>query len=138
MLYFLLIKKTRSFSDFVGIFSSSVCIVHCVATPLLITIGANFLTYSWLKYVFIIIAFLAIYKATIESSFFKITLLLWASFWVLLFSLFFEKVYPVFKYSGSISSLVIIAGHVLNIRYCKKCSENDSSFLTEKTFENVD
>ena len=112
-----LIKQTKNSSDFVGIISSSICAVHCIATPMLIAIGANFLSSSWLKFVFVIIAFLAIYRATIHSPFLKISLMLWVSFWIFLFSLFLEKTYPMLEYSGLIASAGIVTGHVMNIRY---------------------
>jgi hypothetical protein len=127
MSFFSSFSKAGKLSDLTGILSSSACLVHCLATPLLIAAGANFLTHSWVEYVFIGIAFLAIYHATKHSSSLRIAALLWLSFLVLAISLLLEEAYPAFEYCGYLSAAGIIAGHILNIRHCARCAGKETA-----------
>ena len=49
--------KKYNFADLIGIVSASICLVHCLATPLLIVFGAAFITNPAFKYLFLIISF---------------------------------------------------------------------------------
>ena len=116
-------------ADTVGILNSSLCIIHCVATPLLLSFGSGFLSNPFLEYLFLIIAFISIYKTTNAVTNRKIVMLLWVAFWGFLFSTLFEDEYSWLQYSSYFFALLIIIGHILNIRHCKKCSvktENES------------
>lgn len=109
-------------ADIVGILSSSICLVHCIATPLLITFGAGLLTNPFIKYLFLIISFVSIFKPTKKITHTKIALLLWISFWGFLFSTLFQEEYNWLHYSGYFFAILIIIGHILNIKHCKQCS----------------
>lgn len=110
-------------ADFIGIISSTLCLMHCIATPLLIAFGAGFITNPFFKYLFLIISFLSIFKATENITSKKISLLLWISFWGFLFSTLFQEEYEWLHYSGYLFAILIIIGHVLNIKQCRECSE---------------
>jgi hypothetical protein len=110
-------------ADLIGILSSSICLVHCVATPLLIAFGAGFITNPFFKYLFLIISFVSIFKATENITSKKISLLLWISFWGFLFSTLFQEEYEWLHYSGYVFAILIIIGHILNIKHCRECSK---------------
>ena len=110
-------------ADLIGILSSSICLVHCVATPLLIAFRAGFITNPLFKYLFLIISFVSIFKATENITSKKISLLLWISFWGFLFSTLFQEEYEWFHYSGYSFAILIIIGHILNIKHCRECSK---------------
>ena len=110
-------------ADLIGILSSSICLVHCVATPLLIAFGAGFITNPFFKYLFLIISFGSIFKATENITSKKISLLLWISFWGFLFSTLFQEEYEWLHYSGYLFAILIIIGHILNIKHCRECSK---------------
>lgn len=110
-------------ADLIGILSSSICLVHCIATPLLITFGAGFISNPIFKYLFLIISFVSIFKATVNLTNKKIALLLWISFWGFLFSALFQEEYHWLHYTGYFFSVIIIIGHILNINYCRTCSK---------------
>jgi hypothetical protein len=110
-------------ADLIGILSSSICLVHCVATPLLIAFGAGFITNPFFKYLFLIISFVSIFKATENITSKKISLLLWISFWGFLFSTLFQEEYEWLHYSGYLFAILIIIGHILNIKHCRECSK---------------
>jgi hypothetical protein len=110
-------------ADLIGILSSSICLVHCVATPLLIAFGAGFITNPFFKYLFLIISFVSIFKATENITSTNISLLLWISFWGFLFSTLFQEEYEWLHYSGYLFAILIIIGHILNIKHCRECSK---------------
>ena len=114
-------------ADLIGILSSSICLVHCVATPLLIVFGAGFITNPFFKYLFLIISFVSIFKATENITSKKISLLLWISFWGFLFSTLFQEECEWLHYPGYFFSILIITGHILNINYCKKCTNHNEN-----------
>lgn len=114
-------------ADLIGILSSSICLVHCVATPLLLAFGASFITNPIFKYLFLIISFVSIFKATENITSKKISLLLWISFWGFLFSTLFQEEYEWLHYSGYLFAILIIIGHILNIKHCRECSKQNEN-----------
>jgi hypothetical protein len=114
-------------ADIIGILSASICLVHCIATPLLIAFGAGFITNLFFKYLFLIISFVSIFKATENITSKKISLLLWISFWGFLFSTLFQEEYEWLHYSGYVFAILIIIGHILNIRHCRECSKQNEN-----------
>ena len=108
-------------ADLIGILSSSICLVHCIATPLLIAFGVGFLTNPFFKYLFLIISFISIFKATVKITHTKIAFLLWVSFVGFLFSTLFQEKYHWLHYSGYFFALLIIIGHLINIKHCNDC-----------------
>jgi hypothetical protein len=110
-------------ADLIGILSSSICLLHCLATPLLIAFGAGFITNPFFKYLFLIISFVSIFKATENITSKKTSLLLWISFWGFLFSTLFQEEYEWLHYSGYLFAILIIIGHILNIKHCRECSK---------------
>jgi len=121
-----MIKVTKiNKADIIGIISSSICLVHCIATPLLMAFGASFLTIPFFKYLFLVISFVSIFKATEKITHTKIALLLRISFWGFLFSNLFQEEYHWLHFSGYFFATLIIIGHILNIKHCKECSQKD-------------
>jgi len=109
-------------ADIIGILSSSICLVHCIATPILIVCTDSCCENPVLKCLFIVISFISIFKATEKITHTKIALLLWISFLGFLFSTLFQEEYNLLHYSGYFFAILIIIGHILNIKYCKQCS----------------
>jgi len=114
-------------ADLIGILSSSICLVHCLATPLLLAFGASFITNPFFKYLFLIISFVSIFKANENITSKKISPLLWVSFWGFLFSTLFHEEYDWLHYSGYLFAILIIIGHILNIKHCRECSKQNEN-----------
>ncbi len=110
-------------ADIIGILSSSICLVHCIATPFLIIYGIGFMTNPIFKYLFLILSFVSIFKATENVQHTKIAALLWVSFWGFLFSNLFHEEYHWLDYFEYLFAGLIIIGHILNIKYCKQCPQ---------------
>ncbi len=109
--------------DFIGVGASSICLVHCLATPLLISLGATFIAGPAITYLFIIVSFFAIFKATEDTRSIRIALFLWVSFWGFLFSALFHDEYHWLRYAMYLFSVLIIVGHILNMRHCRFCEK---------------
>ena len=79
-------------SDNIGAIASTLCLLHCIATPLIFIVQAGSLSCcgsppSWWKLIdvlFVIISFFAIYNSTLTSSSKIIKVSLWF-FWFFLF-----------------------------------------------------
>lgn len=113
--------KKYNIADFVGITSSIICLVHCIATPLLIAFGVGFMTNPFFKYLFLVISFVSIFKSTEYTTNMKNALFFWISFFGFLFSTLFQENYHWLHYVGYFFAILIITGHILNIKHCRKC-----------------
>lgn len=112
----------RSWSDVVGIISAIACMIHCLAAPLLMALGAGFLAYPPLQFLFLAVAFAAICRTIRQGVQRVVGMLLWISFGILVVSILLEESYPILEYSGYLASLGMIIGHIWNIRHCSRCS----------------
>ena len=60
-------------ADSISILTSGICLIHCLATPLLLVVGyGSFIEQEGSKYIFVIISFLSIFYAVKDSSSLKI------------------------------------------------------------------
>lgn len=109
-------------SDLTGVLSTSFCLVHCIAAPVLVASGFYFLEAEWLKYVFIVTSFLSIYFSLKEQPQIRVAVFLWLVFFVFLFSMMFENKYPFLEYTGWGASVSIIIGHIWNFQTCRRCN----------------
>ncbi|MEP3836917.1 MAG: MerC domain-containing protein [Algibacter sp.] len=132
----ILIKKK---SDILGTLSSTLCLVHCVATPFIFLAQASSTTCcdtppNWWKlmdYVFLSISFLAIYWSTKTTSIKWIKPVLWIN-WVILAGIILnEKVEALHLPEALIyiPSIALVALHLYNRKYChcntNKCCVNE-------------
>lgn len=117
----------RTFSDYLGISSATVCLIHCLAAPVLMSMGISvhehegqahgwgiLLSHSW-DFLFLGIGLIAVIFSSrhMENNIRKI--LLWSSFGFLTAAILFEHVGPMFQYLTYISSLALILMHSTNI-----------------------
>ena len=115
--------------DFFGAVASSLCMVHCLATPLLfipnlhISRGYETIPFWWkeLDFIFLAISFIAIYRSTKTTSknFMKYTL--WIG-WIVLFFLILNEKIAWLRISGILNYIAAISlssFHIYNLRYCQ-------------------
>jgi hypothetical protein len=108
-------------SDWLGIVSASLCVVHCLFTPFLIFIATNFSWWHEVSYLFLIISFFAAYEASKDTES-KVALgIIWSSFFLLTVCILFEDEFHILHKISYLASLGLIIGHIYNLRYCKKC-----------------
>ncbi len=113
--------KKHNLADITGIISSFACVIHCMLTPLFIAFEMSFVTQPIFTYLFLLLSFFAILKTTKNNSNRKINSILWFSFIAFSLCTLFEDVYEWLEYVGYFFALLIIVGHILNIRFCQKC-----------------
>ena len=112
-------------ADYIGITGSTLCLIHCMAMPVLFAVLAAKPTFDlWidLDYIFLLINFAAVYWVAQSSHFNNIRVALW-SFWILLAvtTLIAESI-DWFEYITYLASFGLIFTHLFNIRHLRKCS----------------
>jgi hypothetical protein len=126
--------RLKMSSDLIGATASTLCTIHCMATPFLFfastctksCCNSAPLWWIWIDYAFLFISLFAVYKSTKSTSKFWIKLVLWGS-WIALSSfIFMEKnnqlnLSDYYKYSAALSLAFF---HVYNLKYCQCKSDN--------------
>ena len=119
--------------DTVGAIASSLCVIHCLMTPLIF--AAQSLTavhehsapvwWQSLDFLFIVISFIAINQSTKNSNNISIKYALWINWFTLFFLILNEKT-EWFSLAEIITYIVAftLAGlHIYNLNYCQCKSE---------------
>jgi|TARA_Y100000814_G_scaffold210686_1_gene156216 hypothetical protein len=115
--------------DTIGSLASTLCLIHCIATPFLFITQACTLTCcsdapTWwqsLDYIFLIISFFAIYQATKTSSNKLIKYALWLA-WLLFFICIMNKTIGVFYISQNVTygiGITLAVLHLYNLKFCQ-------------------
>jgi hypothetical protein len=110
-------------SDWLGIASASLCVVHCLFMPILIIIATNFTWWHEISYLFLLVSFFAAFEASKNAQ--KVALsIIWSSFALLTMCILFEEERYMFHNISYLASLGLIFGHIYNLKYCKKCNHD--------------
>ena len=126
--------RLKMSSDLIGATASTLCTIHCMATPFLFLASTCTksccvsapLWWIWIDYAFLFISLFAVYKSTKSTSKFWIKFVLWGS-WIALSSFIFMEqntllnLSDYYKYSAALSLAFF---HVYNLKYCQCESEN--------------
>jgi len=126
-------------SDNIGAIASTLCLIHCIATPTLFIAQSCSITccngspvwYSSLDYFFLIISLFSVHQSTQNTSKNWIKLALWISFLGLLIVVINEKISLFYTNDNFlyIPAISLITLHLYNRNYCKcdstKCCTNE-------------
>ncbi|SDX82570.1 MerC mercury resistance protein [Lutibacter oricola] len=124
--------------DSLGAFASTLCLIHCIATPFLFIAQTCSSTCcetapSWwrlIDYLFLLVSFFAVYKSTQTTTSKIIKPILWISWSTLFFAILSESIHSIhlielLKYIAGFSLIVV---HIYNLKYCQckndKCCTN--------------
>ena len=123
------IKFLTNNSDFFGILTCSLCLVHCISTPLILISFSSLNTilstsYSWwsnLDYVFLIISFLMVYISVQTTRIKRMKFFLWLSWFSLFLVIINEKteLYELSEYLTYLTTTGLSLLHLFNLKYCK-------------------
>ncbi len=123
------IKFLINNSDFFGILTCSLCLVHCISTPLILISFSSLNTilstsYSWwsnLDYVFLIISFLMVYISVQTTRIKRMKFFLWLSWFSLFLVIINEKteLYELSEYLTYLTTTGLSLLHLFNLKYCK-------------------
>ena len=130
----LLIGTSKIRFDAVGAFSSTLCMIHCIATPIFFiasTCSASCCAmapawWQWLDYLFLFISFFAIQRATKSSVSDNVVIGLWSS-WVALFVLIINIKLQWFQIAENlkfIPAFALVLLHLYNMKFCQ-CESNE-------------
>ena len=120
--------------DAIGAIVSTLCVVHCLLTPLLFVAQSYTATHSheapfWWKnldYLFILISVIAVYESTKKSTNKLIKAGLWMS-WIMLFLLILNEKLVWIELDEIITycvALTLSMLHIYNLNYCQCETEN--------------
>ncbi len=119
--------------DTLGALASTLCVIHCLATPLIFithtcSIGGYETSPSWwrnLDYIFLIISFLAVMRSVKNTSKSFMKSALWLSWGALFILLINEKILFVSlpEIMTYIAAFSLAALHIYNMKYCQ-CKTN--------------
>jgi hypothetical protein len=132
-------------TDKIGIIASTLCMVHCIATPFIFLAKscsascceASPIWYSSLDYLFLIISLFAIYKSSKNSSKLWMKYAMWSSWTFILAVLLNEKthVFSLPDYTIYFPALALVILHIYNLKFCQcktdTCCTNKNNY--EKT-----
>ena len=113
-------------ADYIGITGSVLCIIHCIATPVLAVSSSLFLKDTLaegmhlLGYVFILVNGVAVYYATRRTHSVRLSQFLWGSFALFAAAIILEEKVEAFHYLGYLGSFLLIVGHSLNLYLCRR------------------
>ena len=110
-------------ADYIGIMGSVLCIIHCMAAPVMV-MTAGFLRndttlrtgFLGLDYVFIAINIAAVYFATRHHTSTAIRAALWGFLSLFAVSLLLETASPLFDYTAYFASAGLVITHLINLR----------------------
>ena len=116
-------------SDCIGIIASTLCAIHCIATPFLFIAKACSTTccaeaplwWVMIDYVFLIISFTAIYYTNKNSSVRWLKYFLWISWFLLLITILNHSIGFIYLHEKFIyiPAFSIILLHLYNLKFCK-------------------
>ncbi|MEP1489164.1 MAG: MerC domain-containing protein [Algibacter sp.] len=130
---------TNQKPDNIGAVASTLCLIHCIATPFIFIVQSCAITccsetptwWQFIDYFFLIISFFAIYRSTQTTSKKWMKPSLWLSWFLLLFVIINEKTawFPLPEYVIYFPALALIILHLYNKKYCQcnlnKCCTNE-------------
>ena len=116
-------------SNKIGVLASSLCLIHCLATPLIFVTQVCSETccndapayWRWIDYTFLVISFIAVYQSTRLSSNNTVKIGLWLSWLALFLVLINEKLhfFSVPNETIYFPALALIVLHIYNSKFCK-------------------
>ncbi|SEC80825.1 MerC mercury resistance protein [Tenacibaculum sp. MAR_2009_124] len=124
-----MIRKLTIDSNNIGIISSSLCFVHCLATPFLFLAKTCSVTccesspvwWRLIDFSFLLVSFYAVYSASKSTSKNWIKVALYLT-WIVLFAIILNEYFhfiPLFEEAIYLPSFLLIGLHFHNKKHCK-------------------
>ena len=129
-----MIKAYTNNSDYFGITSSVLCMIHCFATPFLFITQAQTATiaheipFLWqsVNYFFLLLSFIAVYFSIKNSTKFFVKVLLFAFSFMLGFLIINEGLegFYIQEFYTYLSASFLSLTHIYNLKYCN-CKDEE-------------
>lgn len=120
-------QLTMSRSDLLGVSTSLLCLLHCLAFPVVLSTGYLF-NYSlqghWhgTDYIFVLLGMVAVWASARKTPFLALKLAFWLAILVFSLSILFHDSSSWMIYISTAASVVLIALHILHWRSHYKCN----------------
>lgn len=121
-------------SDTIGALASTLCVIHCLMTPLLFAVQSYTaaqhqnipLWWKNLDFLFVTISVIAVYRSAQNSSNTRIKYALWLNWFTLFILILNEKLALVSlaEFITYIAALTLACLHIYNLNYCQ-CKTED-------------
>lgn len=117
-------------ADVLGISASLLCMVHCLAFPLFISMGylfqhgeeAGYGHSHWVDYLFIGLALWAVFNSSKNTQSKGIKIGLWAAVSVFSIAVLLHELSSWMVFVSVMASMVLVIVHILNWKFHRKCS----------------
>lgn len=120
-------QLTMSRSDLLGVSTSLLCLLHCLAFPVVLSTGYLF-NYSlqghWhgTDYIFVLLGMVAVWASARKTPFLALKLAFWLAILVFSLSILFHDRWSWMIYISTSASFVLIVLHILHWRSHYKCN----------------
>lgn len=108
--------KKRTY-DVLGIFSASLCLIHCVAFPLLLFIPLSVSHNAFIDLVFLLLGIWSAYKVTRCNVPLFLKYLIWISIILIFLSVLFDLLYHIHTLLVHIGAIGLIIAHIVNYKH---------------------
>lgn len=130
------IKRVSAQSaDFMGISASILCLIHCLAFPVLISLGFIFspvdnhthehdhvhFDWHWMDFLFVALAIWAVYNAVKSTQSKSIKIALWIAVSIFSVGVLLHDVFSWMLYISLLASIGLVIIHIINWKYHRKC-----------------
>lgn len=130
MLHLLHFHKNRlARADFIGVFASGLCLVNCLATPIVFIAKSCSQTccnetpiwWKTIDFVFLFISLIAVFESSRKSSKNYMKVILWFTWALLSFVILNEyfEFLELFEQAIYIPAILLIGSHLYNLKYCQ-------------------
>jgi len=124
-----MMRLTLSKADSIGVMASTLCMIHCIATPFLFIAQSCSAAccsdapdwWRWIDYGFLVISFFAVYRSARTTSSKWMKPALWLS-WTMLLICIINESFEFAKFpegSTYMAAFLLIGVHLYNLRYCQ-------------------
>jgi|SRR5690606_26217631 hypothetical protein len=114
-------------ADLVGLVNTTICLVHCLALPVVVSLGGAFFAHPVASWLFVAMAFVAVYFATRRGAHRRVAGLLWGAALLFGAALLLEPMWHWMHDVSLVGSALLIVGHVLNWRQRAACQTRSAS-----------
>ncbi len=126
-------------ADTVGAIASTLCVIHCLATPFIFVVQSCTAAccanapgwWASFDYIFLLISFVSIYRSTQTTTKKIMKPILWSNFFLLFALILNEKIKLIFisETATYVTALTLAIMHLYNLKYCqcksdKCCAQN--------------
>lgn len=127
-----IIKRISNQSaDMMGISASVLCMIHCLAFPVMVSLGYmarysddhahDHIHWHWMEYFFITLAVWAVFNAAKNTHSKRIKIALWTTVFIFSFAILLHDWNPWMMAVSIAASISMIIIHIINWKYHKNC-----------------